>query len=182
MAQDFKIEQVSSRAPEEFNTAYGTLEKYRIMLPGYSEAITINKKPGNRPKAGDVIYGTVENTTYGLKFNSESRPEYAGKDSKQSTSRASYQPRDDKAIQAQFAIKAAIATVVPSYEKGTVPADAEIESWAHDYMAMIERVKIGSDPAPYPESDSPPPDVRSDGTYPEPGDRDWVPDDKDLDF
>lgn len=124
MSQDYTIKAVSSE-PREWEGAYGKMLSYHIQVEGNGEPVTLNKKPDSpAPQVGDVIYGDVVPGEFGQRFKAAKKP-FAG-----------YQ-RDDKAIQAQWAIGQAREWVQYNEGHGT----ADIENEAKQFFGMIERIK-----------------------------------------
>lgn len=77
---EYKITRVSGKPPKSWSfpdkKTGGTvsMETYKVMLEGIDEPAEINKKAGNVPKEGEVLYGTVETTDYGKRFKAIARP------------------------------------------------------------------------------------------------------------
>ena len=129
-AQEYTIKQVSQQEPKRYEGKYGVTLYYKVRFEGSDETVEIGRKEGNPPKEGDRLYGQIEETEYGQKFKAERRPFEAH--------RAGNKPlRDDSAIQAQFAIKTAVA-YLDNDEQATLDT---VEQYAKDFFAMIERVK-----------------------------------------
>lgn len=94
------------------------------------------------PQSGERVYGHIEKTKSGktTKFKrakKEDIPTEASRGQSTSPAKKEWQPRDDDAIRAQFAIKTAVM-LVSGKEVVTVPA---IENWAKEIYAMVDRVK-----------------------------------------
>lgn len=170
MATEFTIQQVSTRPPEAWQSSYGPMEKYKVIVNGYDDPVALNRKPGNRPQVGESLYGTVESTPYGLKFNREDKPQFAnpsGQNTQSGKASSTYVPRDDKAIQAQWAIGQAVQI---SIALGRHEDLGTIESLAKDMFSMIDRVKDSKDLTDFigdiPDFPTDPPeDLRPDGTF-----------------
>lgn len=111
MAQDYKVTAVSGQPPRQFETKYGPLVSYKIKLEGVSEVVEITKKPDSPvPKEGDSLYGTLDMSgQYGPKFKSERRADNSFGGGGNAGSKPAYQPKDEKAIQAMWAIGQAVA-------------------------------------------------------------------------
>lgn len=127
---------------------------YKVMVLGEEETIDVNRKAdGAKPVAGDVLEGTIEDSDFGKRFKATPKS-FGGASS-------SYAPRDDGAIQAQFAIKAAIALLRSDKD---VPPMSVIEDSACQFFAMIDRVKNSKPTASEPAL-TPPGDLKSDGGF-----------------
>lgn len=156
----YKINKVSVNGPVAWQSSYGPLLTYKVIFEGSTDVISINKKVDSpAPKAGDVLNGTIEENKFGKKFTVDSQQfPQANAAGGQSTA-SSYQPRDDNAIKAQFAIKASIQFATLS----NLPSSVEdIEVYAKAFYNMVDRVKNGSDtPADdgAPTHDFPPEDL-----------------------
>lgn len=94
------------------------------------------------PVPGDKKFGTIDpyttkNGSSRQKFNRADRPDYAAssRPSQKPQGTSNWQPRDDMAIRAQFAIKAAI-----QYHGGADMSD--IETAAVTFFKMVDRVKM----------------------------------------
>lgn len=116
-----------------------------------------------QPEVGSKKYGSIEEykTRAGktrLKFKRADRPQeeqnmgYGAK--------SNYQPRDDMAIRAQWAIGQAVQLYIAEPKKSEVKTAKEVvENLAKDLYAMVDRVKndsavkevFGSDSEPMPE-------------------------------
>lgn len=139
MPQEYTVSQVSSKEPKRWKNDYGTMVTYVVMLEGHQNPVQINKKEAsNAPIVGDTIYGHIEPTDFGDKFKSDLRTSGSG-GNKTSGQSASYTPRDDASIKAQFAIKAAIQYVIG--DNTTPMTTQDVETYAKIFYAMVERVK-----------------------------------------
>lgn len=133
MAQAYKIKAVRSKA-KDWESKFGPMKTYLIQLEGNGEPVQINKKADSpAPQVGDELFGDIEQSEYGQKFKAAQKP-FA------STAKKDWQPRDDKAIQAQWAIgqSTQMAIAMNVFEMAT------IEDMAKSYFAMIDRVKAGT--------------------------------------
>jgi len=115
-----------------------------MSLKGVGEPVSIAVKDPTQFEAGMTLYGSIETKESRagkdyLKFKREKKEEVA---STGEPAKASWQPRDDDRIVAQWAIGQANAYVCS--EKFRVedhdPIE-DIESIAKDFYAMVERVK-----------------------------------------
>lgn len=95
------------------------------------------------PAVGDKKYGDIETYTTKSgatrkKFKSAQRPQegFTG-----GSGKSNYQPRDDAAVKAQFAIKAAIAFCPKPESARDMNAIAAIEDVAKQFYQMVDRVK-----------------------------------------
>ena len=77
---EFKINSARN-AGEKPNPHGGTLVKWYCEMQDADgvtyEDVYWQRKPGNEPKPGDSVYGTVSNGDYGLRFKMEQRPDGA---------------------------------------------------------------------------------------------------------
>lgn len=128
--QEYTIKQVSKQEPKRYEGKYGVTLYHKVRFEGSDEVVEIGRKENHRPKEGDKLYGTIEDTEYGKKFKAERKP---------FTSSAKPM-RDDSAIQAQFAIKTAVAFLEKN-DKATLDT---VEQYAKDIFAMIGRVKASN--------------------------------------
>ncbi|HJQ07958.1 MAG TPA: hypothetical protein VJ836_00590 [Candidatus Saccharimonadales bacterium] len=142
MAQEYVIKSV--KKGREWGNDFGKFQSYALALDGVGEPVQLNKKVPvkNEPKEGDTLYGILEEKIHEgriyYKFKVEKKPDsgYSGK--------GSYQPRDDEAIRAQFALKLAVQAYGPNQSDDQDIYFADIETYAKHFYAMVDRVK-GSD-------------------------------------
>lgn len=125
--KDYTIQRVSEREPRSWNFQQNgntvQMETYKVMLEGVSEPVDLNKKAGNTPKVGDVLYGTIAQDDYGHKFKAAKKPFGAG----------AATPRDQSIIKAQWAIGQAVALGNKELK--------DIELAASALFLMADRVK-----------------------------------------
>lgn len=161
------IEKVSNNPPKEWTGGFGPMVTYKVIFQGGPDVIEINKKPDSvPPKAGDTLDGTIEGTEYGKRFKAVSKQygQYGAQSKQSAPSTSSYQPRDDNAIKAQFAIKAAIQFASMS----NLPSNfTDIEDYAKAIYNMVDRVKgaITTSDDGFPQHDVPPEDLNEDGSF-----------------
>jgi hypothetical protein len=130
---EFKITRVSMQEPRAWKfTDKRTgedvhMETHKVMFGGVDEPVQINRKPGNPPRTGEVLAGSIEDSEYGKKFKADPKP------------RPAFAPKDTGEIKAQMAVKAA-ANLWSS--KDWLLGD--IEKTASALFAMVERVKTGT--------------------------------------
>lgn len=144
MAENYTIKAVK-KDPKEWESKYGPMKTWLIQVEGNGEPVQLNKKAESpAPEVGEPLYGTITETEYGQKFKSERLPYTGGGGGK------SYQPRDDEAIKAQWAIGQAVQLYVTQRDEinatlkdtGQMMSDMEyVEGQAKELFAMIDRVK-----------------------------------------
>lgn len=125
----------SIKKTKTWESQYGEMQSYAMVLEGVGEPVQLNKKMPIKvePKAGDTLYGTLQEqehdgrTYYKFKVENQQQPGFKG------------QPRDDKAIHAQFAIR--LATEVWIAQGCPSEAYDNIEEEAKHFFKMISRVK-----------------------------------------
>lgn len=116
-----------------------------MVLGGITEPVRIVVKDPNSIKEGMTLYGRVtEQTskagkTY-LRFKREQRPEGQNHGGQYSGGKREYQPRDDAAIRAQWAIGQAVQIEIAAKKSGAIELDKILE-YATDFYVMVDRVK-----------------------------------------
>jgi hypothetical protein len=133
----YTISAVSPRV-DEYSTKYGPMKGYKVKFQQTGETVvTVNQKAATKPPmAGETLDGSIDmNDAHGPKFKKEFNQGGFG-DSKPSTPGQTSTPRDDMAIRAQFAIKAAV-----ELHKGKEWDLGDIYTTAKDLFDMIDKVK-----------------------------------------
>lgn len=134
MGQEYTIKQVSSQEPKRYEGKFGVTLYHNVRFEGSDEIVSIGRKEGNAPKAGEKVYGTVTENEYGKSFKSEKNPNNSYGGSKYT--------RDDNAIRAQWAIGQAIALFAQSPSD---KVDLEVlEANATRLYVMVDRVKTSN--------------------------------------
>lgn len=140
MAETYKIKdlKVSDFQDPNGNTAVN------MALEGVGEPVTIFVKDPTKMHEGDELYGNIVEKTsragkpYQRFYKEQKEDSNFQKKDYQAPAKKEYQPRDDCAIQAQWAIGQAVQVFV----NGQIEHES-IEAQAKDFFAMIDRVKIG---------------------------------------
>lgn len=133
MAQEYEIVKVSSRAPKEWEGSHGKVYYIKVMLKGHDKPVSVGKKSPDALKTGDTIFGTIVPTDYEEdKFKAETRPFGGG---------GSREPKDEKAIQAMWAIGQAISAIGLVGEKDTALYTGEVSDLAVQLFGMVDFVK-----------------------------------------
>lgn len=134
MAQEYKIKRVSEQEPRVWDGDYGTIYYIKVELEGHEKPVEIGKKDPKALKAGDTVYGDIKPSDYANDgFKSAKRPESGG---------GGYR-RDDEAIRAQFAIKTAVMAL-PDFLDDTRAYVSTVEVLAHEFYALVDKVKGGN--------------------------------------
>lgn len=138
MAQEYTIEKVSENKPREWTGDYGTTYYIKVMLKGHQKPVEIGKKSPDALKVGDTVFGEIQAKDFDTDgFKHERKPMGGG----------SFQSRPDhhEEIKAQWAIGQAInfLTTIPGEQKNPKDPQLDIETWAKNFYAMVERVKTG---------------------------------------
>lgn len=141
MAQEYTITKVSDQPPKEWKHG---ISYYKVMVDGHSKPIDAGKKA--KPNVGDKLYGDiqVQPQEQSDKFVRVERPD-SNFSTPSSPAKAPYQPKDEAAIQAMWAIGQSVgfwSSVKTVNEAGALPLDG-VESLAQDLFAMVLRVKAG---------------------------------------
>lgn len=147
MSQNYKITAVSPKT-KEWEGKFGPMVDYYVKFAGIDAPVVVTKKPDSRPPAVDEeLYGQLDmGNKFGPKFKAESKPFGGGGGSYSGGgggSKPSYQPKDEKDIHAQFAIREANFQVC----NGIITED-KLEETANDFFDMIERVKTHNEAQP----------------------------------
>jgi hypothetical protein len=133
---------------DKYNKDY---QSYSAALDGIGEPVQINKQLPMRqePKIGDTIYGylTEETGKEGriyYKFHPKTKQDFRNpQTSFVPTEKKEWQPRDDDAIRAQWAIGQAVQvyTAQISAKEADLSSADKIEENAKKFYAMVDRVK-----------------------------------------
>lgn len=135
---EYKIAKVSANAPRawSFNDKKTgmpvAMETYKVMLEGVDEPVELNRKAGSVPMFGDTLTGTITRDEYGQKFKAERKPFTPG---------ASFAPKDQESIKAQWAIGQATSIEIASISQTQYFDFTRVEENAKKFFKMIERVK-----------------------------------------
>lgn len=137
---EYKIVRLSSKPPRNWsfkdknNGADVQMETYKVMVEGEDEPVEVNKKPGNVPKVGDVLSGTLEDSEFGKKFKPDKKAFSGGG--------GNYVDHHED-IQIQWAIGQAIQIGMTTSD--LKPSD--IESQAKQLLSIVNRIKNPQTPA-----------------------------------
>lgn len=146
MAQEYKLTHVQIDK-EPFVDQHGNTW-LTVAFEGISEPVKWVVKDPTRLVVGDSYFGEVNEVTSKAgkpyrRFKKVSQEETnPGKSYTGSTQKKEWQPRDDSAIQAQWAIGQAVQLIGSKITANKDGADLEpIEACAKRFFAMIDRVK-----------------------------------------
>lgn len=136
MAETYKVKAVKS-VPKEWDSKYGAMKTWLIQVEGDGEPLQLNKKADSpMPQVGEELYGSIQETEFGRKFKGEKKPftqnGFKG------------QPRDDSAIQAQWAINQSREYI--QFQLGKDANLKEIMETAKIFYGMIDQVKGNASP------------------------------------
>lgn len=149
MAQTYTVRDV--RKTDQWDSQYGTFQTYALALEGIGEPVKLNKKVPvkDEPAKGGTLYGTIEEkstrngSTYRqLKLERPDTGPYSG--GAHGYSKRDYQPRDDAAIRAQWAIGQAMSFFTAKSTDVQIDED-HVAQMAQKLYAMVDRVKGGSE-------------------------------------
>lgn len=147
MAQEYKLTHVQIDK-EPFVDQHGNTW-LTVAFEGISEPVKWVVKDPSRLVVGDSYFGEVNEVTSKAgkpyrRFKKVSQEETnPGKSYTGSTQKKEWQPRDDSAIQAQWAIGQAMSFFTAK-SNGKQIAEPEVEEMAKRLFAMIDRVKQGT--------------------------------------
>lgn len=130
------------------------MQDYAIQFREHNGWVKLTQKMATPiPAVGSVLDGSIGADNRGNpKFTKAQNPAFAGGGTAPGGGKPSYQPKDEEAIKAMFAIKAAIELA----KAGDKYADLDlVESNAKALYAMVDRVK-GGDPGQTALPDLPP--------------------------
>ena len=139
---EYKVIAVSDQV-RSFETKFGKMKSYKLKLEGVEEVVELAQKDTTpAPTAGATLNGTIDNSgQYGPKFKKET-PQFGGGGSFSggSGSKPAYTPKDEKAIQAMWAIGQAVSALGTKTEEQYVE---HVKQLAIDLFAMVDTVKLG---------------------------------------
>lgn len=132
MPDTFKIKAVKT-TPKDWESKYGPMKTWLIQVEGNGEPVQLNKKAESpTPQVGDELYGNIEQTEYGQKFKSESKP-FAGGGQKRE-----YHDNSDGQRQGMCINNAA------NFVNSMVSADIQAHEWAEMVHSFAtELYKLG---------------------------------------
>ncbi len=133
MAQEYTVTQFKIG---DFQDNYGNTW-CDMAIQGFGEPVRIVVKDPLSVKEGDTLYGEIKEMTSkaGKPYNRFYREQREDAQQQNFGTKKEWQPRDDAAIKAQFAIKAAIA-----YQPAGAPIK-DVEEAAKSFYEMVNRVK-----------------------------------------
>lgn len=129
---EYKIVQVSEQPPREYyNEKFNSTTYYiKVKLEGHDRPVSIGKRSPDALKAGDTVYGNIVPSDPS-KFETDN---FKAERPQEGSGGRNYQPRDDMAIRAQWAIGQSVGM------QGLVKIE-NIEAMAKELFAMVDRVK-----------------------------------------
>lgn len=135
MSRDYTITAVSPKV-DEWEGKYGAMKTYHVRVDAHGEdVVQVNKKPESpAPQKGETIHGEISSTEHGLKYKYVSKQQGFGG--------FKADPDKQSQIKAQWAIGQAKDWVLQ-----TTQEFGDIEVSAHQFFAMVDRVKSGQAPA-----------------------------------
>lgn len=143
---EYRITQVSGQPPREYyNEKFSSTTYYiKVKLEGHDRPVSIGKKSPDALKAGDTVYGNIVPTDPS-KFDADNfKAERPAERPQEGSGSRGYQPRDDMAIRAQWAIGQAVQTIAYLSPKAQDEWTATVERRAKEFYAMVDRVKNSS--------------------------------------
>lgn len=167
MDQEWTVEQVSQEPPREWNNPKGGVIYYKkVMLKGHPRPVSVGKKSPDALHVGSTIYGRVmaDMSNAEDKFKAGQNPNFGGGQqgsfggSSSAASKPAYQPRDDDAIRAQWAIGQALQAIGnrPAIDKSSTIDYDKVQEVANRLFAMVEDVKKGSSESTDPKAQTNP--------------------------
>jgi len=136
MSSTYKIKEVK-RGNTWTSTQGGEMQSYALILEGVGEPVQLNKKMPVKaePQIGDELFGALEEQERNGRVYYKFKVDYT----QNNAGGFRGQPRDDKAIHAQFAIR--LATEVWIAQGCHKESYDNIEKEAKHFYRMIDRVK-----------------------------------------
>jgi hypothetical protein len=129
MAREYKVTQVSSEAPREWQGPNGTVFYIKVKLEGHPKPVTIGKKSPDALKASDTVYGTIisDPNRNEDKFKAEQNPhQSSGGYSSGKSSATGSKTFDERAMYVSYAKDIAVALI----NQGIIPGTEDFT----DYM------------------------------------------------
>lgn len=140
---EFKINAVSQEV-RSFETKFGQMKSYKLKLEGVESVVELAQKDTTpAPVQGQTLTGSIDYTgQYGPKFKKEA-PAFGGGGG--GGSKPSYQPKDEKAIQAMWAIGQAVSAVGPIDPEDPVSEyGISLKNVAVELFRLVDEVKTGN--------------------------------------
>lgn len=142
MSQTFKIQAVSKQT-KPWTGTYGAMIDYRLKLDGVDEVVVLSKKADSpAPTANDELFGSIDMSgKFGPKFVVD-RSRFGGSSGGGSGSKPAYQPKDEKAIQAMWAIGQSVTAYGQLGAKETPQEySGKVSELAVELFGMVDFVK-----------------------------------------
>lgn len=151
MPQEYELTSIQASTFKDMNNNFWTDGSFK----GFGEPVKIVTPYLAKWVVGQKYYGTITtvptrndpNKIY-YRFKREKRPEVPQNATEGANTNSKWQPRDDSAIQAQWAIR--LSTEIVLALDPTTYNDDDVEAQAKRFMAMIARVKDGKPLVPAP--------------------------------
>lgn len=162
---EYKVTRVSQQPPRQWQGPHGIVYYILVQVEGHPKPLSVGKKSPDALKVGDTIYGDIQPDPEHGEDKFKAAPMGQGGFQQAttggvSTAKPAYQPKDEAAIKAMWAIGQAVSLL--RVEGGKVPANQAIELWADTFFEMVNRVKNGERPDTAPRTVVPEPITTTD--------------------
>lgn len=136
MNKDWKITKVSEGAPRKAVTDYGITFYHKVMLEGNERPVSIGKKTEEVPAVGTMVYGMIIATPEFPtdRFKGAKRPFAPGGS-----------PKDEKAIQAMWAISQAIQWMKSPIGDNSPEDWQAVKAKAKELFSWVDEVKVSKE-------------------------------------
>lgn len=142
----YTVKQVSEN-PKEYETKYGKMKAYKVMLDN-DEVVEINQKESTpAPTVGQELEGHIEEGEFGKKFKKEFKKEFSG--GFPSQTKFTEDPGKQDSIIRQSSMKAAVDLVIGGQAKYE-----DVFALAESIVEWVKNEKTPSlDPLPEPQGE-----------------------------
>lgn len=148
-----ELQMTTKTAKEVWRSPDGQRVLYQLGLEYQGKPVTAKtySREVATPGWSGVLQTREEQGKYGVETfvrqpPKENVPSSTGQTAQGGTARSGYTPKDEKAIQAMWAIGQAVQVTIATY-KGKDPSGT-IEALAKELFVMVDRVKVGAEPLP----------------------------------
>lgn len=145
---NYVIEAVNPKT-RSYETKFGNMTSYQVKFKDLADAVEISKKDSSpAPAVGETLEGTISEGQYGKKFKKDYQPGGGPNFGGNGGSKSSYVPKDDKAIQAQWALGRSVEAYGPIGKDSVADYVGKVSELAVELFSAIDFVKGSNDPKP----------------------------------